>query len=165
MRCSLPTNMCPGWPLMGYAFSPFTSTEEWHDQTTEWRIVEICSIFSFCITQGLIYCPVVFVLLLEYFLLFLGAYRWPAEKGHDFSLCSDLQHVQGSTDATIPATFNASVDPNIIIEGSCLVLSGAQTWSLWRDLEAAQELPPHQRGLFYTPLGARQQVWPFIQEC
>lgn len=26
-RCSLHTNMCPGWPLMGYDFTPFSSIE------------------------------------------------------------------------------------------------------------------------------------------
>lgn len=34
---------------------------------------------------------------------FLGAYRETAGTGHDFSLSSDLQHVQGPIDATISA--------------------------------------------------------------
>lgn len=32
--------------------------------------------------------------------LFVGAHRRPGEKGHDFSLQSGLQHVQGTVNVT-----------------------------------------------------------------
>lgn len=56
-----------------------------------------------------------FVLPLGQFLLFLGAYRRTAAKGHDFSLCFDLQHVQGPIDATISETFYTRVGLTINI--------------------------------------------------